>query len=197
MTELTTERLLIRPFVAADAVEIRRILNAAFGASDSLEDVSSWLEWNALGARWFGAMHQPPYGDRAVVLRESGRLIGATGYVPLLMPFDQIPELARIPGPAERSRMTPEVGLFWAIDPPFQGKGFATEAGGALVDRALSDLGLWRILATTRYDNVASQAVMRKLGMTLTHNPHKEPEWMQVVGVKVAGAASHQEGRLT
>ena len=56
-------------------------------------------------------------------------------------------------------------------------------------------------MATTEYDNHASQAVMRKLGMTLTRNPHSEPELMQVVGVKYAPPADvselRQEGLLT
>jgi RimJ/RimL family protein N-acetyltransferase len=41
---------------------------------------------------------------------------------------------------------------------------------------------LRRLIATTEYDNAASQAVMRKLGMRLVHNPNPEPAWFQVVG---------------
>lgn len=201
LNELTTERLLIRQFVSADTPEIRRILNAAFASDDSLEDMASWLSWSALGARWFPAMRQPPYGDRAVVLKASGALIGSVGYVPLLMPFDQIPALARAPGPAEAGQMTPEVGLFWAIDPAQHRRGYASEAAAALIEYAFQKLRLWRILATTQYENVASQTVMRKVGMTLTHNPHAEPEWMQVVGFRYAHRPARppavQEGLLT
>ena len=32
-------------------------------------------------------LRQPPYGDRAVVLKPTGRLIGACGYVPCLNPL--------------------------------------------------------------------------------------------------------------
>ena len=188
LEELSTERLIIRPFVSSDLESIHRILNAAFGAGDPLEQVSSWLDWNALSARWLPAMRQPPYGDRAVALRATGQVIGAAGFVPMLMPFDQIPELAREPGAGSSGRMTPEVGLLWAIDPPLQGQGYGTEAGGALIDYAFSHLRLWRILATTQHDNLASQAVMRKLNMTLTRNPLPEPKWMQVVGVRYAGS---------
>lgn len=207
MEELGTERLYIRPFVGADLSEIHRILNDAFGKGEpehldpGLDDRRSWLEWNALNARWLPAMFQPPYGDRAVVLRESGELVGSVGYVPLLMPFDQIRQLARTPGPGDSGQVVPEVGLFWAIDPVHQGRGYATEAGGALIDFAVNRMGLWRIVATTEYDNHASQAVMRKLGMTLTKNPHDEPEFMQVVGVKYAPPTNvselRQEGLLT
>lgn len=35
----------------------------------------------------------------------------------------------------------------------------------------------------TEYDNLASQAVMRKLGMRLERNPLLEPRWLQVVGI--------------
>ncbi len=37
-----------------------------------------------------------------------------------------------------------------------------------------------RILAFTDYTNLASQAVMRKAGMTITRNPHPEPPWLQI-----------------
>jgi RimJ/RimL family protein N-acetyltransferase len=40
-----------------------------------------------------------------------------------------------------------------------------------------------RIIATTEFDNLPSQAVMRKLGMTLRRNEGGQPAWCQVVGV--------------
>ena len=67
-----------------------------------------------------------------------------------------------------------------------------------MIDYAFGELRLWRILATTQYDNLASQAVMRKLGMTVTRNPLPEPAWMQVVGVRYAHPPpSHEPGLLT
>ncbi len=38
---------------------------------------------------------------------------------------------------------------------------------------------------------------MRKLGMTVTRNPHPEPAWMQVVGFRYAHPPLLQEGLLT
>lgn len=81
------------------------------------------------------------------------------------------------------ARATPEVGLFWAIDPTQQGRGYATEAARALVAHAFGRLRLRRIIATTEYENVASQGVMRKLGMRVERNPLPEPPWLQIVGV--------------
>jgi RimJ/RimL family protein N-acetyltransferase len=191
LDELTTERTVIRPFRPADLPAIHRILRAAFGDARDDSDGAraergAWLEWNRLSAHWFPRMGQFPYGDRAVTLAGSGEVIGAAGYVPLLMPFDQIPELARAPGPGRASAMSAEVGLFWAIDPAHQRQGYATEAAQALMAYAFDHLRLWRILATTEYDNHASQAVMLKAGMTLTRNPQPEPAWMQVVGARYA-----------
>ncbi len=182
---LITERLIIRSFVAEDTENIHRILDLTFGDgsgvknSAALEDRRSWIEWSALNQQWFPKLHQPPYGDLAVMLKSSGVLIGSVGLVPLLAPFDQIPELGAKPS----GWSTPEVGLFWVIDPHYQGTGYATEAAQALIDFAFSEMKLKRILAMTADENAASQAVMKKLGMQLTRNPLPEPSWLQVVGV--------------
>jgi hypothetical protein len=42
---------------------------------------------------------------------------------------------------------------------------------------------LGRVVATTEFTNVRSQAVMRKLGMRILRNPEPEPPWFQTVGV--------------
>ncbi len=99
MAAIQTERLLIRTFESADLPAIHRILNAAFGTlaglngEQALRQRESWLHWSILSQEWLPNLHQPPYGDRAVVLRSTDAVIGATGLVPLLGPFELIPEL--------------------------------------------------------------------------------------------------------
>ncbi len=78
---------------------------------------------------------------------------------------------------------TPEVGLYHALGTARQGKGYATEAASALASYAFETIRLRRIVATTTYDNSASIAVMRRLGMHIECNPYPEPSWMQVVGI--------------
>jgi len=73
--------------------------------------------------------------------------------------------------------------LFYAIFPSHQRQGYASEAAQALVDYAFQSLGLRRAVATTAYDNLTSQGVMRKLGMCIEKSPLPEPPWLQVVGV--------------
>ena len=186
-TTIETHRLIIRSFVLEDLPGIHRILDQTFGAGDKVDDEialqerHSWLGWSILNQHWFPQLHQPPYGDRAILLKATGELIGSVGYVPLLDVYDQIPELANTVTPSGFT--TPEFGLFWVIDPQHQRKGYATEAAQAMIAYAFNELKLKRIIATTDYSNLASQGVMRKLGMKLTRNPYPQPAWLQVVGI--------------
>jgi len=179
------DRIIVRPFVEDDLQTIHRILDQTFGDGTNianetaLQERKSWLTWSMLSQEWFPKMEQTPYSDRAIVLKTTDQVIGSVGYVPLRDVYWQIPEL----GIAARGFATTEVGLFWVIDPPHQRQGYATEAAQAMIDHAFKHWRLARILATTDYSNVASQAVMRKLGMKLTRNPLPEPRWLQVVGM--------------
>jgi RimJ/RimL family protein N-acetyltransferase len=182
-----TNRLIIRPFVRDDLPAIHRILKETFNDAsnveheNALQERRSWLEWQILNEKWFVKLNQPPYGDRAIALKTSDEVIGSIGYVPRLNPFDQIPELATTPNPTRH--YTTELGLFWVIDPKYQRQGYATEAAQAMIEYAFKHLRVKRIIAETDFANVASQNVMRKIGMTLTRNPLPEPRWLQIVGV--------------
>jgi|WetSurMetagenome_2_1015567.scaffolds.fasta_scaffold27295_4 [ribosomal protein S5]-alanine N-acetyltransferase len=184
---LETPRLLIRAFQSADLHAIHRILDLTFGDGSKIADEEalnarrSWLDWSRLSAEWLPKMFQPPYGDRAVVLKSSDEVIGAVGLVPCFDIFEQIPGLDR-GGPASAYRVA-EMGLFWAIDPDYQRQGFATEAARALIDFAFQQLRVKRLIATTEHDNSASMGVMHKLGMTIAQNPFPDPPWLQVVGI--------------
>ena len=184
---MDTARLTLRPFQVNDSPELHRILNECFGADpasdpqQALAERHSYAHWSALSQEWFAKLHQPPYGERAVVLRASGALIGAVGLVPCLDRFEQIAGLRA--GLHDRGFSTTEVGLYWAIDPAQQRQGYAAEAARALIDYSFGTLNIPRIIATTEYDNMASQGVMRKLGMRSLRNPLPSPPWLQVVGV--------------
>jgi ribosomal-protein-alanine N-acetyltransferase len=181
MEILETRRLLIRQFVMEDLAGIHGVLSAAFKTDATVDDLIPWLRWSVMNYDQLSRLRQPPYGDRAVVLKESGQVIGSVGFVPCLMPFGQLPYFAAR-GFMPRSSST-EFGLFWAVDPEHQRRGYATEAARAMIDAAFKRLRLGRIVATTDYDNIASQGVMRNLDMRIERNPMAEPEWMQVVGI--------------
>ncbi len=101
-----------------------------------------------------------------------------------LTPADLDAVLA-VTGEADRAAaVTAEVGLYYALAPAARGRGYATEAGGALLGYGFEVLRLGRIVATTTRENLASQGVMRRLGMRLLENPWPEPPWLQIVGVR-------------
>jgi RimJ/RimL family protein N-acetyltransferase len=185
---LATDRLVIRCLQPDDLPAIHRILDQTFGDGSLVDDAGalrerrSWVEWSILNEKWLAELRQPPYGDRAITLPATGAVIGSIGYVPLLMPFEQIPDLGGAAQPAA-AHATPEFGLFWTIDPAHQRRGYASEAARAMIAYAFQTLRLQRILATTQFSNVASQGVMLKVGMRLARNPWPEPRWFQVIGV--------------
>jgi ribosomal-protein-alanine N-acetyltransferase len=175
---LETDRLVIRPFVRGDLDTIHRVLNAAFG-EESRTARQEWLDWTVMNYTALARLHQPPYGDRAVVLKATDTLIGAVGLVPSFGPFDMLPYFR------DRSTglFTPEMGLFWVIGKPYRGQGYATEAARVLIDFAFTHLKLKRIVATTEYSNSRSIAVMQRLGMSIQCNPGPMPIWFQAVGI--------------
>jgi len=116
------------------------------------------------------------------MLKATEELIGSIGYVPLLDVYEQIDELRNSPA-SERYYNTTEFGLFWVIEPNLQRQGYATEAAQGMIEYAFKQLRIKRVIATTEYDNEASQGVMRKVGMKITRNPLREPSWLQVVGI--------------
>jgi len=126
---------------------------------------------------------QPPYGERAIELTD-GTFVGMVGVVPSYGPFGMIPYFAdQLPAHADSSLMSPEIGLFWNVHSAQRRQGYATEAAQAVVDFLFTTLKLRRVIAMTATDNAGSIAVMQRLGMTITHTPHNEPRWLQVVGV--------------
>jgi RimJ/RimL family protein N-acetyltransferase len=185
MPTLHTYRLSVRPLELSDldaVVALQRDIGWADpeASEQQLRDGRArWLNHTVNSYTELDALSQFPYGDRAVVTREGGKWLGLVGLVPSFDAFGQLPSFG---GTAKCAR-TPEVGLFWAISPDEQGKGYATEAARAVADFAFDQLQVARLVATTEHDNTASIAVMRKLGMQIERNPYPEPTHLQTVGV--------------
>jgi RimJ/RimL family protein N-acetyltransferase len=187
---LRTSRLEIRTLCIADLVPCRQLFDdiawsdLTLSDAERLERRRTWIAWLIDCEREFDRLRQPSYGERAIVWRETGAFVGLVGMVPALGPFGQLPSFGAQPG----ARFTAEVGLFWAVSPARQRSGVAAEAAAALIEHLFSEQNLGRVIATTDHDNLASQAVMRRLGMTLERNPWPDPPWFQTVGRLDAGA---------
>lgn len=182
MPRLNTDRLIIRPFTADD-LDAKQCLDSALGHAVPVERQRAWLGWASSNHEELARLYQPPYGDRAIILRQSGELIGSCGLVPALGPFDRLPSFRHTLHDPDEERWRPEFGLYYAFHPSHRRQGYATEAARALVAYGFNTLNLQRIIATTTYGNEASMAVMRHLGMSVERNPYPEPPWFQVVGV--------------
>lgn len=144
---LDTERLSIRPWrpdEAARLVDILGRVEVARWLSDGeprlLEDETEARarieEWHAM--TW-------PLGQWAIEVRETG-----------------IPAGSVLLAPIPRSDGLVQIG--WHLHPGDQGRGYASEAARAVLERGLSS-GLEEIRALTHVPNLASRAVATRIGM--------------------------------
>jgi RimJ/RimL family protein N-acetyltransferase len=85
----------------------------------------------------------------AVETREDGRFVGFVG----------------LAEPRFEAAFTPCVEIGWRLTRGAWGKGYATEAGRAVLAHAFGTLGLDEVVSFTAALNLPSQAVMRRLGM--------------------------------
>jgi RimJ/RimL family protein N-acetyltransferase len=177
-----TPRLLIRPFKADDLDAVAALLDACFGPAPR-ERHAEWLDWAVRNYVALRRLGQPPYGDYAVALRESGEIVGTVGLVPSYGPFERLASFrGRLTG--EPSALaTPELGLFWATAPAHRRRGYAAEAAAGMARHAFDSLRASRVVATTERDNAASIAVMRRIGMNVDELPDAPAKGWQVAGV--------------
>ncbi|MDQ3870046.1 MAG: GNAT family N-acetyltransferase [Chloroflexota bacterium] len=144
---LVTERLLLRPFNRSDAVDVRELAGDRAIADTTATIAHPYPEGAA--EAWISthtAEWQTGSGMTfAVTLREGGGLVGAVGLA------------------IDRSNDSGALG-YW-IGRRHWGRGFATEAAGAVVDYAFRVVGLNRVEADYMTRNPASGRVMEKLGM--------------------------------
>lgn len=98
----------------------------------------------------------------AVVVRETGALVGECSL-----------------GWRSAEHRQGEIG--YILHPDHNGRGYATEAGAAMLAIGFEDLGLHRIVGRMEARNTASARVLERLGMRreahLVHNERVKGEW--------------------
>jgi len=177
---IRTDELYIRHYTMDDLESRYQLTTLAFESETTHERTREWLTWAIDNYRELTRLWQPPYGDYAIEHIESGEVIGSVGIVQSIVPWGVLEGKAL---EEHHYLVSPEFGLFWGILPAHQRKGYATQAGRAVIDYLFNTIQVKQVVATTEYDNIASQKTMEKLGMTLSRNPTDIPHWCQVVGV--------------
>lgn len=113
-----------------------------FGRGWSTSETEAFLE------RTIDRYGDPGMAVSAVVVAETHELAGWAGLaVPTFLP-----------------EILPAVEVGWRLGERFWGRGFATEAGAEWVRYGFEELGLQSIVSIYEPDNVASGAVMARLG---------------------------------
>lgn len=184
LPRLQGDGVAVRPLAASDLQACHDLYeeigwsDPSLNAAENLSLRRDWLDWTLRSYDQLAALHQPPYGERAIIDHDQG-FVGLVGIVPRLEPFGRLPGLGGRPA----ARRTPEVGLFWAVRPACQGRGYATAAARLVSAWLFETLGLARILAGTEADNAASIGVMRRLGMRIEPNPGPPSPGLDVTGI--------------
>ncbi|MEU6328204.1 GNAT family N-acetyltransferase [Streptomyces sp. NPDC047049] len=151
MTEIRTPRLILRRWTDDDLAPMADINTDPLvmrwigdGSVLSLEQTAEEIE------RWEEEWDDEGFGLFAVELLASGELAGCVG---LSVP-GFLPEAAH------------EVAISWRFGRQYWGQGYASEAAQAVLEFALQDRGLDRVIAVNRLGHEASDNVLRKLGMS-------------------------------
>jgi RimJ/RimL family protein N-acetyltransferase/pimeloyl-ACP methyl ester carboxylesterase len=147
---IETERLLLRPFTLADAVELHGIWSDPearrfpddepdWPRPRTVDDTVRYLE------RIVAAQAERGHASWAVVERATGRVIGDCGLV----------------GPDGSEE---DVELAYGLARDVWGRGYATEAAAACLRAAFEELGVDRVVADVDPANAASIRVLEKVG---------------------------------
>ncbi|MBT0993800.1 GNAT family N-acetyltransferase [Cellulomonas sp. DKR-3] len=87
----------------------------------------------------------------------------------------------------EREGPLDEVELGYRLRRSAWGRGYATEVSSALVVKAFTDLGVRTVWGATMALNRASQHVMEKVGMTVTHHLETPEDMLGAEGAELGG----------
>jgi len=145
---LSTARLLLRPFIATDASQVRDLAGDVRIAEQTLGiphpyPVEAAEKWIAGHSTDFARGSEANF---AMTLKDGGELLGAASLLAIS---------------AQHARA--ELGCWVGVD--HWAQGYCTEAILRLIDYARLDYGLTRITARCLAGNIASARVLEKLGL--------------------------------
>jgi RimJ/RimL family protein N-acetyltransferase len=170
MQALETARLIIRPFTLDDLQEAHSLLDLDLqwaGPGFTIDQRKDKLQFAIYLSRWVDTGGF--YGDRAIVLKQDGQLIGLCGFRPWLLAAAERSLFGQAPCDGPFTAL--ELGVGCALSTAHRGKGYAAEAVKALVEYAFKELHVGRIVALAERGNTDSVRLMKRVGMQVGFNP--------------------------
>jgi RimJ/RimL family protein N-acetyltransferase len=149
MTELTTDRLLLRQWKDSDS-EPFAALNADPAVMTHFPAQMTRAESDSFVERMTADIDRRGYGLWALEVIGTGRFIGFTG----------------LSVPSFDAHFLPAVEVGWRLAKDAWGNGYATEAARASLAYGFGPAGLDEIVSFTATTNLPSQRVMQRIGMT-------------------------------
>ena len=154
---LETKRLLLRRQMIEDLDDLwalycnPEIIKYIPDAPRSREEAKEELEWHMNGHPRF-----PELGLWATIHKEIGKFIGRCGLLPWTIDGQN------------------EVEVAYTIAQEYWGQGLATEAARAILTYGFERLNLSRLISLIDAENIASQKVAEKIGMTFEREARDE-----------------------
>jgi len=145
---IRTDRLTIRAFTLDDVPAIH---TALYGDATAMHFIGGphTLERTRQGiAGYIEHQRSAGYSFWAITESDSGAIIGEAGLYPM-------------------NGVGPDVELGYALGSPWWGRGYATEAAGAILQAAFDHLEVPRVVAVAKRENAASLHVLDKLGFRM------------------------------
>ena len=158
MIEIDTPRLRLRQWRASDVVPFAA-MNADPRVMEYFPELMRPPESRAVARRIRDLIAERGWGLWAVEVRGGARFIGFVG---LHVPSPELP-------------CSPCVEIGWRLAPAHWGHGYATEAARGVLEVGFARLGLDEIVSFTARQNLRSQAVMQRLGMTRDADTFEHP----------------------
>jgi [ribosomal protein S5]-alanine N-acetyltransferase len=146
---IETNRLTLRPFLASDATQVATLVGDWDVARMCARIPHPYAADDA--RRWFESQPKARAEGVAFTFAVSNAQDGVVGAISL-----------------ERRKDSDPLTLGYWLGKPHWGRGYATEAGAAVLAHATEDLGLADFRSEHFEDNEPSGAVLRKLGFAYT-----------------------------
>ena len=164
---MTTDRLVLRPYLPSDAPATYRYYRRP--------DVVQWVPWEP----WTMSETEARVRQRCsrTTLEQFGSVLS------LVVTYEDVLVGDVCLWPTDDTLQVGEMG--WAFDPAHHGRGFATEAVRALIGTAFGPLGMHRVVARVDPRNAPSLNLCRRVGMAtegrLRRHSRLKGEWVDSV----------------